>query len=88
VTLDRIADAVARERYGWGAEDLLTRAEVLRRLGMRERDAKPWLEKHVRARKVAGRVRYRWGDVMAATEPSAAPIKRSPALEGLNYAEP
>jgi hypothetical protein len=88
-TLDRIADAVTRERYGWGAEDLLTREDVLRRLGMRHKEAAAWLDKHVRPRVIAGRKRYRWGDVIAATDASASPAPvEKPRLEGLTFAEP
>lgn len=68
------------------AEDLLTLAEVIKRLPIREGDARRWVRGHVAPRVLAlgdRRVElYRWGDVVEALERPPQVAVTSPSSGG------
>lgn len=64
-------------------EDLLTLAEVVRRLPVREQDARRWVRERVQPRRMLLGARtvelYRWGDVLDALERSQEQRAERPA---------
>ena len=73
--------------FGLGVGDLLTVREACRALRMREGDGRRWLDEEQLVRRVAGRPRVVWGDVLAriraTSDTELAPDHPAPVVKGL-----